>query len=335
MPNGQQLITEIARTLASLFRSETQAQILLQDAGVSRDDLIPWSPIATRDNWINSLTSVEAGVIAPEKLKHRPLPDGLLAILLEALNRYPGNRDLPGLIENWEDYLAESGSLVPARRFKVLFLAANPVDTDLLRIGYEFRALQERLSVPELPVRIDLLPVLATEPKHLGKDLMREQPTVVHFAGHGESDGCILLEGPDGNKVRIPAELLGEVFRAINYPLPSRKVRCVVLNACHSEAAAQAISKSVDVVIGTREAIADDASVAFSREFYGGLAHRRPVGNAIDLGRTQMQIEAEERGATRGSSDARFYDPDLVVVHRMKRVNLARLILGGDNTPGS
>ena len=39
---------------------------------------------------------------------------------------------------------------------KVLFFAANPVNTAPLRIGYEFRALKERLASPDLPVRIDL-----------------------------------------------------------------------------------------------------------------------------------------------------------------------------------
>jgi hypothetical protein len=223
---------------------------------------------------------------------------------------------------------------------RVLFLAANPVDSTLLRIGYEFRSLQERVAVPNLPLRIDLIPFWATEPERLLEAIARERPTVVHFSGHGESGGAIVLEREDGTRVDVAAVLLGDIFRAVNTPLQQRPIRCVVLNACHSDPAAEAISQSVDVVIGIRGFIADDAAIAFTKEFYGGLADGRSVSNAVQLGRAQMQLAARVLAsletvrkllptpsrATSPSKEA--YDPNLVVVHAMNGVNLDQLLLG-------
>jgi hypothetical protein len=58
--------------------------------------------------------------------------------------------------------------------------------------------------------------------------------------------------------------------------------RLVVLNACFSDAAAQALRNVVDCVVGMTGAIGDDAARSFAVGFYRALGHRRSVGNAFD-----------------------------------------------------
>ena len=127
----------------------------------------------------------------------------------------------------------------------------------------------------------------------------------------------------------LSAAALGEAFRAVNYPLTSRPVRCVVFGACHSDQAALALSASVDAVIGTKDEIVDAAALAFVKEFYGALGGGRSVANAVELGQAGWPITAEADGI-RNSREPRVrsYDPALISVHAMKGVNLDQLVLG-------
>jgi hypothetical protein len=328
MPDRKDLLTEAAQILAGLYTKQLQAHYVLQDAGVPDHRLIPWDTVSTGENWFNSLQDVAKGSIPPPRLSQRPVPDGIHAVLNVALQRYPGNRDLPGLIARWEQYLAESADSF-SQALKLLLLAAQPVDTKPLRLGNEYNRIRDRLAAQDLPVRFDLVAHWATEPQKLLEILTKKPaPTVVHFSGHGIDGGQLLLEGSDGNMVRIPPNLLADVFRSVNYPLDRRSIRCVLLNACYSEPAAQALSTCVDAVIGTRRPILDNAAIAFAQEFYGALANGRPVGNAIDLGKIQMRLAGDGTNTRTLSGEASSAEPELVVVHTMKDVHLDRLVLG-------
>ena len=53
------------------------------------------------------------------------------------------------------------------------------------------------------------------------------------------------------------------------------QVNCVVLNACYSDIQAKAIVQHIPFVIGMKQAIGDQAVIAFSVGFYTGLAANR------------------------------------------------------------
>ena len=50
-------------------------------------------------------------------------------------------------------------------------------------------------------------------------------------------------------------------------------IRCVVLNACYSEAQAQAIAEAIDCVVGMTSAVGDDAAIEFATAFYRALGY--------------------------------------------------------------
>jgi hypothetical protein len=225
--------------------------------------------------------------------------------------------------------VANAGSSLSRKStITVLFVAANPTDTEVLRIGREYESIRERMGRPNWSVQIDLRSVWAMEPARLLEAIQREKPTVVHFCGHGEQGGAIALEGSQGAKVLISAQSLGGIFRAINRPRVKKRIRCVFLNACHSGAAADAIGESVDAFIGTAAPIADDAAIGFATEFYAGLADGYSLKEAVELGKAQMALLAPEGSSTQdrsvGDLPTNPYDPGLVVV---RGANLDQLFL--------
>ena len=67
-------------------------------------------------------------------------------------------------------------------------------------------------------------------------------------------------------------------------------IRCVVLNACYSEGQATAIAQQIDVVIGMKHDLGDDAARNFAAAFYQGLGYGRSVQTAFDLGCLQIDL---------------------------------------------
>ena len=92
-----------------------------------------------------------------------------------------------------------------------------------------------------------------------------------------------MLEDENGESRRYSSQELRDLFRDIK-----DRVRCVVMNSCHSEALASAISTQIDCVIGTSTAIPDDDAVRFSAKFYEMLASGMSVQTAFNRGCSQI-----------------------------------------------
>lgn len=177
----------------------------------------------------------------------------------------------------------------------ILFLAANPADTVRLRLDEESRQIDLALREGEFRDQFTLEKHYAVRTTDLPALLMRHQPDIVHISGHGSNDGQILLADADGRARAVAPATLAQLFSLLR-----DRVRCVVLNACFSEPQAQAISKSIDCVIGLSDAISDRAALRFSIAFYQALAYGRDVGTAFELGRLQIELSGgDETGIPR------------------------------------
>jgi hypothetical protein len=69
------------------------------------------------------------------------------------------------------------------------------------------------------------------------------------------------------------------------------KIKCVVLNACYSEAQAEAIYQHVDCVVGMKQAIGDKAAIQFAKGFYDALGAGRSFEDAFAFGRNAIDLE--------------------------------------------
>ena len=160
----------------------------------------------------------------------------------------------------------------------ILIFSANPKDTRRLRPDEEIREIEEALRDSESPNLFELKTSLATPVADLQTLLLRHKPHIVHFCGHGETDG-LLFEDVTGRKQQVPVEALAELFK-----LCGQSIECVVLNACYSKPQAEAIHQYIPCVIGMDRNIGDKAAMLFAAGFYTALGNGRLYPEAFEFG---------------------------------------------------
>lgn len=173
----------------------------------------------------------------------------------------------------------------PPSRIKVLFIGANPADTTRLLLGEERHEIDRRIQLGSHRDRFELSDAWAVTAAELSQTLLRHNPAILHFSGHGGEDG-IVLNDDSGQSRSVAAPALGRLFKIF----VAKGLRCVVLNACYSDLQAQALVQHVDCVIGITGEIVDSAALAFAAGFYTGVAQGEPVQTAFDLGCAQVAM---------------------------------------------
>jgi hypothetical protein len=169
---------------------------------------------------------------------------------------------------------------------KILFLAANPLDTDRLKLDQEVRAIDQALQQSTYRQSFDLETQWAVRVADLQALLLRYTPDIVHFSGHGSQSSQILLEDELGRSLAVPAQALGRLFEVLK-----DNIRCVVLNACFSRDQAREIARHIDAVVGMTTAIGDEAAIDFARAFYQALGYGRDLQTAYNLGCLQIDLK--------------------------------------------
>ena len=169
----------------------------------------------------------------------------------------------------------------------ILFLSADPTSASRLRLGEEFREINVQLRLAMQRDHFKLaLPQLSLRPKDISGALLNEQPQIVHFSGHGISEGALCFENEIGQAHLVQPEAVAALFEQF-----ASQVKCVVLNACYSEIQANAIAKHIDFVIGMNQVIGDKAAIAFAIGFYQALGAGRTIEEAYKLGCVQIQLQ--------------------------------------------
>lgn len=178
-------------------------------------------------------------------------------------------------------------------RKKILFLAANPMSSTPLALDEELRDIEDKIRAAEHRDSLDLKIKLAIRPEDLQQALLEEQPTIVHFSGHGSGKPGLVLHGEtDGAEKLVTADALGDLFRVLK-----DNIRIVVLNACYAAHQAEAIAREIDFVVGMKDRIGDRAARAFAASFYRGLGFGRSVQTAFDLGLNAIKLEGHVKDA--------------------------------------
>jgi hypothetical protein len=166
-----------------------------------------------------------------------------------------------------------------SRTDTILYLAASPTDMTPLRSDKEMKQVREQVQLGRYRDRFQLEFRPAVGLKDVGQALVDCNPRIVHFSGHGKPDGSLYVEDDVGLRIEITSEGLADLFG-----LHASTVECIIVNACHSMALAEAMAKYFGYVIGMRSAIGDAAAVTFSIGFYQGLAGGADVPAAFDRG---------------------------------------------------
>lgn len=175
-------------------------------------------------------------------------------------------------------------------KIRILFLSANPWNTSRILVDKEAREIFERLEEGPCRDKFELHKHAAIRPGDLHRLLMRYQPTIVHFSGHGSKNCRIILEGTHGRGKQVDPQGLVDLFR-----FSSQYVRLVLLNACFTSPQASALAGVIDYSIGISKAIGDRAGVAFAGGFYRALGFGKPVPEAFASAKAELRLTKTPR----------------------------------------
>jgi len=171
-------------------------------------------------------------------------------------------------------------------KIRILFLGANPIDVHPLRLGEEVREIEAEIQAARLRDAFELETQMAVRPSDLQRALLRFEPHIVHFSGHGSPQAEIILEDEDGKSRPVSQPALVRLFKALK-----DNVRIVVLNSCYSQPQAEALSEIIEFTVGTTQAVKDRSAVAFAAAFYRALAFGRSVQTAFELAQNAIELK--------------------------------------------
>lgn len=168
---------------------------------------------------------------------------------------------------------------------KILILSANPEKKAELSLDKEVRDIQEGIDRGSHRDLFQIISMWAVRFRDIRQALLKHEPDIVHFSGHGDKEG-IIIDSKIGLNEHISTGVLSNLFK-----LCAHHVQCVILNACYSAPQAEAINKHIHYVIGMKEKIKDRAAIEFSAGFYDALAAGKSVEVAFDYGCIGIQQE--------------------------------------------
>jgi hypothetical protein len=162
---------------------------------------------------------------------------------------------------------------------KILILEANPRSD--LSLNEEIRELEEVIQRSRDRHQFEIRIKLAVRSSDLQPSILDFKPNIIHFCGHGAGEEGLVLRDK-----KISTDALSTLFS-----LSKEHLQCVVLNACYSDTQANEIVKNIDYVIGMKQAIQDNAAIAFSIGFYLALGYGRTYEDAFKFGRNAIQLQ--------------------------------------------
>ena len=181
--------------------------------------------------------------------------------------------------------IAEEVQPVEVKTCDVLVLAANPSGTDKLDLEKEANLIRSRLQEGEAGKSLVVQFERAVQVTDLSKFLLQYQPLIVHFSGHGNANGEIILNNGQGQAQAVAPEKLAELLAIVK-----GRLECVILNACFSLEKADALVDQVRCVIGMDAEIDDESAVRFAAGFYRGLGFGMSYYRAFELGRNEINL---------------------------------------------
>lgn len=176
-------------------------------------------------------------------------------------------------------------------RLQILIFAANPHNMVRLRLDEEVREIRSVIQSSPLRDQISLEDRGAVQPEDFQEELLRVKPQILHFAGHGSSQGLI-TEGDHGEATMVTSEGLVSLLQIWSErPIGAPKVKYVILNSCYTRDVAMALSLHVEYVVGMYQEISDKAAIAFAKAIYSALGAGEAIETAFKLGCNILELK--------------------------------------------
>jgi hypothetical protein len=179
----------------------------------------------------------------------------------------------------------QSAAIVGIPRIKILFLSAAPTDKASLRLDKELREIEDGIkTIVEKKRDLIITQKHATRALDILPSLLDHTSDVIHFSGHGTADG-LSFEDENGREKIINPDNLAAFIKGIGSP-----VKCAVFNACFTDGLYAKIAPYIEIAIGYRDELDDEAAIAFSRAFYQSLAAGQSYVESFNLALTQLRV---------------------------------------------
>jgi NTP pyrophosphatase (non-canonical NTP hydrolase) len=173
------------------------------------------------------------------------------------------------------------GLLLKHGAIRVLLVFANPKGTTKLRLDEEERAIKEAIKLSKARDLISLKALPASTVDDLRRELLEEEPDIIHFSGHGDL-GAIILETSVGSKQGTSISALAELIG--RYP----RIKCAILNSCYSMSELVLVAP---FTIGMETEIADRTAIEFARGFYDAIGAGRGFNDAAAEGKSNVMLK--------------------------------------------
>lgn len=205
------------------------------------------------------------------------------------LNQYLGGNFRISLTIHGRDFveaqLVDSNPETAQQELRILFLGANPA-TPLLALDEEAREIESKIRSSEYRSNVKFITKWAVQPDDLLQALNEVKPHIVHYSGHGDVDGKLMLHGSAGALREVSPANINFLFQTMK-----DNIRVVLLNSCNSALLAEAITDHIDCAIGMPLSIRDDAARYFAASFYRAVGFGRTISNAFDQGVASLGLE--------------------------------------------
>lgn len=169
-------------------------------------------------------------------------------------------------------------------KINILFLGANP-DLDL-NLEKEAREIQEAITKSLNRDSINFQTRWAIRTKDLFQHINEVNPSIIHFSGHGTSDGELVFLDNNDNEKFVTREVLIEMINA-----STDDVRVIVFNNCFSSSIAENVVDNIDAAIGMNISIGDDAAIVFATQLYSAIGFGLSLEKAFSQAIVSLKLE--------------------------------------------
>ncbi|MBK9273028.1 MAG: CHAT domain-containing protein [Flavobacteriales bacterium] len=174
-------------------------------------------------------------------------------------------------------------------RITVLFVAANPLDQQQLRLDEEARAIQDMIRKSKHRDSVDFRSHWAARPLDILQAVNEHDPSIVHFSGHGSEDAELVMQGNVGETRLVTKEAIAQSLATC-----SDKIKLVFFNTCYSRGQAEAVVKHIPAAIGMNTSVGDHAARLFSSQFYSAIGFGLSVKKSFDQAKAGLMLEGVE-----------------------------------------
>jgi len=171
-------------------------------------------------------------------------------------------------------------------KITILFMASNPSDTSRLCLDEEVRGIQEKIRLSDFRDSIVFESRWAVRSSDILQAINETNPTIIHFSGHGASNGDIVLQNPDGSAKLVTKDAMATAISTM-----SDSVRLVVFNACFSDEQAKSVVEHIDAAIGMNDSIPDDTACVFAAQLYSSIGFGYSVDKAFRQAIAELMLE--------------------------------------------